>query len=112
MANIDIEKLNKFNEALSTLKQINHTDRSWSFILKQGTRIQSKSEMSFMELSSAYYIIVIGCKIWTNGPYENSDQFLMGMFDSNLDLVSNIPIAPGCSLLNIEFLENGTYDKY
>lgn len=111
MSSIDIEKLNKFNEALSTLKQINHIDNPYSFILKRGDRIQFKSAISFMDISSVDYILVIGHRKWTNGPYVNFDLFLAGMFDSNLDLISYVPISDRCSLIGIEYVDHGTYDS-
>lgn len=100
---MDIAKLSKFKNLLGALNQINGVNSANNFIFLSGRNVSHRIGLSLYDLKEFDYVLAIGSYKWNVGLYTNQSAKLIGMFDSDLELVDRIPLSGDVSIVGLKF---------
>lgn len=102
--NFDLEKLRKFKETFSMLKEIDDCSKGGDkYLLFFENRMEIVDGITFTNLDGVKYFAVLVRKLWNNMGYTNTRTKLLGMFDENFNLTRKIPLPNGRDLVDIKF---------
>lgn len=105
------EQLLQFKKDIDTIRLLNGGQNTLYLFYKNG-EWQITETLSAYDLKGFDYICPLVERHWVNLGYHNHGLLLAGMYDKNLKLIENLPLAPQKTLENIKFTTDGYYDEY